>query len=216
VNSFQIILFGLVDGQERLLDILQSYFRNAASYHPDEGDAGSTTYFSRIGMSFILQSANAVSKIKLTSPLFSRHVNLLQSLASGLRNFHDDPGAPSPDYLFFASLAYVYRLLYYGPSDAITTETGRDLIFAILQYHERIIPRKDIEDGFYNSYGDTFDVAWPYFVDRARKLGVAGPPPDEESPAAHALISKKNLTTHMVMHYHHASIQSSSEKKNDG
>ena len=157
-----------------------------------------------------------MSKVELTSPLFSRHVNLLQSLASGLQNFHDDPGAPSQDYLLFASLAYVYRLLYYGPSDAITTETGRDLIFAILQYHERIIPRKDIEDGFYNSYGDTFDVAWPYFVDRARKLGVAGPPPDEESPAAHALISKKNLTTHMVMHYHHASIQSSSEKKNDG
>jgi len=94
VTSFQIILFGLVDGQEQLLDILQSYFRNAASYHPDEGDAGSTTYFSRIGMSFILRSANAVSKVKLTSPLFSQHVNLLQSLASGLRNFHEDPGVP--------------------------------------------------------------------------------------------------------------------------
>ena len=133
-----------------LLDILHSYFHNAATYYPDPADAGSTTYFSLVGIDFICKSGFEVSKVETTSPLFSRCVNLLQSLASGLQDLHDDPEAgPSPDYLFFASFAYVERLLNLE-SATITTETGRDFILAILQYRERVIPRKDFELGFYN------------------------------------------------------------------
>ena len=129
-----------------------------------------------------------MSELKPTSPLFSRHINLLQSLVSCLRDIrvHEDedtctePNHP-PDYLFFASFAYVYWLL--GPkSDLITTQTGRDLVLAILQYRARVIPRKDIEDGFYNSYGRGWKFAskWPNFIKSARELGVVV---DEEPPA---------------------------------
>ena len=177
------MIYEPLDGQERLLDILQNYFHNATTYYPDATDVGSTTYFSRVGINFIRKSAIAVSEVKPISPLFSRHINLLQSLASGLRDISDDPEAgPSPDYLFFVSLAYVQWLLLHK-SDTITTETGRDLILAILQYRERVIPRKDIEDGFYNSYGWVFDDDWPDFVHRARKLGIVVPSPVEELPA---------------------------------
>jgi len=173
----------LLDGREQLLDILQSYFRHAATYNPDTADAGCTTYFSNIGIDFIVESARVVSKLKPTSPLFSPHVNVLQSLASDLRDLHEDPEAgPSPDYLFFASFAYAYRLLS-SDSDIITTETGRDLILAILQYRERVIPRKDFEDEFYNSYGWNFDNHWSRFVDKARELGILVPPPAQEAPA---------------------------------
>jgi len=127
-----------------------------------------------------------VSELKPTSPIFSRHVELLQSLVSGLLDHHEDEDActePSrpPDYLFFASFAYVYWLL--GPkSDLITTPTGRDLVLAILQYRARVIPRKDIEDGFYNSYGRgwKFATKWPNFIKSASELGVVV---DEEPPA---------------------------------
>jgi len=99
-----IILELLDDHQEQLLDILRSYFRHAATYYPVAADAGCTTYFSQVGMNFIYRSAHAVSELKPTSPLFSPHVNILQSLASDLRGLHEDPEAgPSLDYLFFAS-----------------------------------------------------------------------------------------------------------------
>jgi len=179
------IISELLDGQKQLFNILRSYFCHAATYNPDTADAVSTTYFSEVGMDFIFQSAKAVSKLKPTSPLFSRHVNVLQCLASDLRDLLEDPKAwPSPDYLFFASFAYANWLLLVK-SDIITTATGRDLILAILQYHERIIPRKDLEDGFYNSnhYGWTFDDNWSDFVGRARALGIIVPPLSQESLA---------------------------------
>jgi len=182
------IILELLDGQEQLLDILQSYFRHAATYNPNTADAGCTTYFSEVGMDFIFESAKAVSTLKPTSPLFSRHVNALQSLASDLRDLHEDPKAgPSPDYLFFASFAYASFLLFWD-SDIIATETGRDLILGILQYRERIIRKKDFEEGFYNLniYRRTFDHDWSRFVDRARVLGIFVPPLAHE-PAADLL-----------------------------
>jgi len=56
-------------------------------------------------------------------------------------------------------------------------------ILAILQYREgRVIPRKDIQEGFYNwlASGRTFDDDWPDFVDRARRLGNVVSPLVEE------------------------------------
>jgi len=179
------IILALLDGQEQLFDILQSYFRNAATYDPDAADAGSTTYFSAVGIDFIHDSAHGVSRFKPTSPLFSRHDNLLQSLASHLRDLHDDPEAGlSPDYLFFASFAYVYKLIRLE-SDTITTESGRDLILAIYQYRERVTPRKDFEDGFYNlnPYRWTFENHWLNFVNRAKELGIVDLPPAQDSLA---------------------------------
>ena len=179
------IILELLDGQEQLLDILQSYFRHAATYSHDTADAGCTTYFSSVGIDFVFESADAASKLKSTSPLFSRHLNVLQSLASDLCDLHEDPEAgPSPNYLFFASFAHAYWLLSWD-SNIITTETGRDLILAILQYRERAIPRKDLEDGFYNlnSYGGTFDHDWSQFVNRARVLGIVVPSLAQEPPA---------------------------------
>ena len=175
----------LLDGQEQHLDILESYFRHAAIYNPNTADAGCTTYFSEVGMDFIHDLARIASSLKATSPLFSRHVNVLRSLASDLRDLHEDPKAgPSPDYLFFASFAYANRLLFWD-SDTIATETGRDLILAILQYRERVIPRKAFEDGFYNlnSYGWTFDDNWSDFVDKAIALGIVVPSLAQEPPA---------------------------------
>jgi len=175
----------LLDGQEQLLDILQSYFRHAATYNPDTTDAGCTTYFSNIVMDFFYESAKAASKLKPTSPLFSRHVNFLQSLASDLRDIHEDPEAgSSPDYLFFASFAYAYRLLSWD-SDIIMTGTDRDLILAILQYREHVIPRKDFEEGFYNSniFGWKFDNDWSNFFDSARAFGIVVPSLAQEPPA---------------------------------
>ena len=175
----------LLDGQDQLLDITQSYFRHAATYNPNTADAGSTTYFSKVGIDFIYDLASAAPTLKPTSPFFSRHVNVLQSLVSDLQDLHEDPETgPTPDYLFFASFAYANRLLFWH-SDIIATETGRDLILAVLQYRERVIPRKDLKDGFYNTFTlrGTFDKDWADFVDRARKLGIMFPPPAQE-PAA--------------------------------
>lgn len=170
-----------LDGQEQLFDILQSYFRNAATYYPDPANAGSTTYFSKVGMDFIDESACVVSRLKPTSPLVSRNIILLQSLTSGLRDLREDAEtSPPPDYLFFASFAYVNGLVDYE-SDSITTQTGRDLILAILQYRERIVPQKDVQDGLYDS--QLFDNNWSSFVDCARELGIIVSSPDEKPPA---------------------------------
>jgi len=213
----------LLDGQEQLLDILQSYFRHAAAYNPNTADAGCTTYFSKVGIDFMFESARAASELKPTSPLFSPHVSVLQSLASDLRDLHEDPNAgPSPDYLFFASFAYAYRLLYWD-SDIITTETGRDLILAILQYRERVIPRKDLEDGFYNlNFMEwTFDDNWSDFVDKAIALGIINPSLAQEPPGDLPSLESAEIQPEPdhpsgdavveVLHDHHASIRSSSK-----
>ena len=60
-----------LDRQDQILDILQSYFRHAATYNPDTADAGCTTYFSKAGMDFIYDLASIASKLEPTSPLFS-------------------------------------------------------------------------------------------------------------------------------------------------
>jgi len=217
------IILELLDGQEQLLDILQSYFCHAVTYNPDTADAGSTTYFSRVGMDFSFQSAYAASKLKPTSPLFSRHTNILQSLASDLRDLHENPEAgPSPDYLFFASFTYANRLLFWD-YDTIVTETGRDLILAMLQYRDRVIPRKDFEEGFYNSdiHGRKFDDDWSNFVDEARALGIVVPPPAQEPPADPPSLESAEIQEELdhpsgdavveVLHDHHSSIRSSSK-----
>jgi len=216
------IILELLDGQEQLLDILQSYFRHAATYNPDTTDAGCTTYFSKVGMDFIYRLAYAVSKLKPTSPLLSQHVDVLQSLASDLRDLHEDPKAgPSPDYLFFASFAYANWLLL-QKSDIITTATGRDLILAILQYRERVIPRKDFEEGFYNMnlFGWTFDHDWSQFVNKARGLGIVVPSHAQESPADLPPLQSTEIhepdhpsgdAVVKVLHDSHASIRSTSK-----
>jgi len=217
------ITFELLDGQEQFLDILQSYFRHAATYNPDTANTGCTTYFSKVGMDFMFESARAASELKPTSPLFSRHVNVLQSLASDLRDFYEDPETgPSPDYLFFASFAYVYWFLSLD-SNIITTETGRDLILAILQYRERVIPRKDFEDGFYNIeiYGRKFDDDWSEFVDKARALCIFVPSLAQEPPADLPPLESAEIQEELdhpsgdavveVSHGHHSSIRSSSK-----
>jgi len=133
-------------------------------------------------MNFIRESCSELSELKPTSAMFSRHDKLLQSLVAGLQIHHGDPEAgPSPDYLFFASFAYVYWLLVFE-SDTITTETGRDLILAILQYRERVIPGKDLKEHFYNSYG-RFDNDWLSFINYATELGMVVPPTAQETPA---------------------------------
>jgi len=217
------IILELLDGQEQLHDILESYFRHAATYEPDTAYAGSTTYFSEVGMDFICDLASTASEFKPTSPLFSRHVNVLQSLASDLRDLHEDPEAgPPPDYLFFASFAYAYCLLL-RESDTITTETGRDLILAILQYRTRVIPRKDLEDGFYNSNIGRwkFDDDWSEFVDMARAIGIVVPPPTQEPPADLPSLESAEIQEEPnypsgdavveVLHDHHASTSSTSK-----
>jgi len=217
------IILQLLDGQEQHLDILQSYFRQAATYNPNTADAGCTTYFSKVGIEFIFGSARAASKLKPTSPLFSRHVNVFQSLASDLRDLHGDPEAGhSPDYLFFASFAYANWLLIWHPG-TIATETGRDLILAILQYHERVIPRKDFEEGFYNSnvHGWKFEYDWSSFVNRARVLGIVVPSLAQEPPADLPPLESAEIQPEPdhpsgdavveVLRDHHASIRSSSK-----
>jgi len=218
-NYLLYTILEFLDRQDQILDILQSYFRHAATYNPDTADAGCTTYFSKARMDFIYDLASIASKLEPTSPLFSRHVNILQSLASDLRAFHDDPEAgSSPDYLFFASFTYVFWFLDFE-SDTITSETGRDLILAILQYREHVIPRKDIEDGFYNlnNFGRTFDQAWSKFLDKARALGIVVPslaqePPTDLEPAE---IEKLHLSSGdavvEVFHDLHVPIRSSSK-----
>jgi len=134
-------------------------------------------------MDFIHSSVLAVSELKPLSPLCFRHVNILQSLASCLRSLPADPEAgPWPDYLFFASFTYVHQLLL-NESDIITTETGRDLILAIYQYRERVNPRKDIQDRFFNSNGcgRAIDANWPSFVNCTEALVI--PTPAQEPSA---------------------------------
>jgi len=217
------IILELLDCQEQFLDILQSYFRHAATYYPVAADAGSTTYFSNVGIDFIYDLATVASTLKSTSPLFSRHVNVLRSLASDFQDLHEDPGAgPSLDYLFFASFAYAYRFLSWD-SDIIATETGRDLILAILQYRERVIPRKDFEEGFYNLnfYGWKFDNDWSSFVSMARALGIVVPSLAQEPPADLPSLESAEIQEESdhpsgdavveVLHDSHASIRSTSK-----
>jgi len=179
-------------------------------------------------MDFMDASAFALSGLKPTSPLFSRHVNLVQFIASCIRGFHDDPEAiSSPDYLFFVSFTYVYGLLLRESGRiVITTETGRDLILALLQYYERVSPRKDIEDAFHNWHDSwrTFDESWNDFVDCARELGIVVLPPAQELLADLAPLERAEIqeSDHQsgdavveVLHDHHLCICSSS-KPDDG
>ena len=103
------------------------------------------------------------------------------------------------------------------------TETGRDLILAILQYRERIIPRKDLEDGFFTSniYGQKFDDDWSEFVDKARALGIVVPSLAQEPPAALQPLESAEIQEEPdhpsgdavveVLHDCHASIRSASK-----
>jgi len=177
-------------------------------------------------MDFMDASAFALSGLKPTFPLFSRHVNLLQLIASFIRGFHDDTEASSsPDYLFFVSFTYVYGLLLRKSGRVvITTEIGRDLILALLQYYGRVRLRKDIEDAFHNWYDSwrTFDESWNHFVDCARELGIVVLPPAQEADLAPLERAEIQESDHQsgdavveVLHDHHASICSSS-KPDDG
>lgn len=163
-----------------MLNILKSFFCNAAKYHPKSEDAGKTTYFSPIGADFIYESAFALHKLQPTSPLFSQHENLLQFLATSLQVLYDDLHLP-PDYLFFASFLYVLWLLRFGLDEGINkTDAGQNLILAILEYHARVSGlRRDIEDGFYDAHSSlvTFEDDWPQFVEHAEGLGILLPPP---------------------------------------
>jgi len=173
-----------IGGQEELLNILESYFSNAVKYHPEPEDAGKTTYFSRFAMDFVYQSAATMFKLKPTSPLFSQHQNLLQSLATSLQDLPDDPAVhPPPDYLFFASLIYVHNLLRFNISEeTIKTDIGQNLILAILQYHARATQlQRVMEYEIYRTWSD-FERDWPEFVQRAEILGVVLPPPAVQLP----------------------------------
>ena len=163
-----------------MLDILTSYFRNAAKYHPEPEDSGKTTYLSKVGADFIFESAKALHKLQPTSPLFSQHKNLLQSIATSLQDLHGDLAtSPPPDYLFFASLLYVLCLLRSGlDNQIIKTDIGQNLILAILQYHAHVTQlRKDIEEGFFNNFMFIFEQDWPEFVKLAEKFGIVLRPP---------------------------------------
>ena len=74
-----------IEGQAQLLDILKSYFANAAKYHPKPEDARKTTYFSRIGADFIYDSTFALHRLQPTSPLFPQHEHLLQYLTTAFK-----------------------------------------------------------------------------------------------------------------------------------
>ena len=203
----QYSLLGPLDGQEQLLDILQSFFRNAATYYPETVDTGSTTYFSRVGLDFITESAHALSNLIPSSLLFSRHTILLQTLASRLRDLHDDLEArPPSDYMFFATFAYVFELLF-NRSDIIETETGRDLILAIIQYRERVNPQ---QDEFYTSYDGVwnYDTDWPYFLSRVRDIvtvvpgSMQEPPPVERAEMQEGSDQPSGGAVVEVLHHH--------------
>jgi len=125
-------------------------------------------------------------KLQPTSPLFSQHENILQSLTTSIQDLHDDLAAhPPPDYLFFASLTYVYRLLFWNrdiDAKIIKTDIRQNLILAILQYHAHATQlRTVIKEGFYNTCGN-FEEDWLEFVQAAEKLGVVLPPPGVQPP----------------------------------
>ena len=170
-----------IGGQEELLNILEGYFRNAVKYHPESQEAGKTTYFSRFGMDFVFQSAATMFKLKSTSPLFSRHQNLLQSLATSLQDLPDDLAVhPPPDYLFFASVIYVHYLTRFG--ETTKTDIGRNLILAILQYHARATElQRVMEHEMYRIWSD-FERDWPDFVRNAERLGIVVHPPAVQLP----------------------------------
>ena len=172
------------DTQEQILDVLISYFDNAAAHHPKPDEAGANTYFSPVTVSFVYESAWALIDLEPTSPLFSRHNSLLQNLATRLRNLPEDlTTSPPPDYLFFASFTYGYRLLNWN-SGLIKTETGRDFIVALLQYRVHIPqPRKDIEVEFCNPGNMLPTLNWSQFVEKAGASGVVLSQLAEEPPA---------------------------------
>ena len=175
-----------IEGQEHLLDILKNYFRKAAKYHPKPEDAGKTTYLSRVGADFILESAYALHKLQPSSPLFSRHENLFQFLATNLQDIHDDLAAhpaPTGSCLFFASSLYIdWFLRTWRVPEIIKTDMARNLILTILRYHARVT-QLQINTGFCDTigFGLRYD-GWPRFVRYAKELGVVLPPPAEQPP----------------------------------
>jgi len=170
--------------QEQILNILISYFDNAAVHHPEPDEAGKTTYFSMVTVSFVYESAWALIDLEPTSPLYSTHSNLLQNLATRLRDLPEDlTTSPPPDYLFFSSFTYGCWLLDRN-SGLIKTETGRDFIVALLQYRARIPqPRKDIEVEFCNPRNIFPTLNWSQFVENARASGIVLSQLAEEPPA---------------------------------
>jgi len=191
-----------IDGIEQLLDILKSYFRKAAKYHPKPEDAGKTTYLSEVGADFILESAYALYKLQPSSPLFSQHEDLLQFLTTRLQDIYDDLAAhPAPSYLFFAPSIYVdWFLRTWRVPEIIKTDMARNLILAILRYHVRIT-QLQINTGLYDTigFGLRYD-GWPRFVRYAEELGVMLPPPAEQPPPPlEGAEIQENPASHLVI-----------------
>jgi len=182
VDVSLISLFYVLDFHIQLLDILRGYFRHDALYHPNTANLESSTYLSSAVGHFLYACADLLPRLKPTSYIFSRHQDLLQSLASGLGSTHTgvETDLP-PDHLFFSTLIYVTRLLNQG-SETVTTETGRELILAILQYRSRFYPRDDIMEMMSTWIEDppAFDHVWSDFVGYARELGIVLPAIAEE------------------------------------
>ena len=161
----------------QFLDILESYFRHAALYHPNAADPENNAYLSSAAGDFLYTCANFLSRLKPTPSVFSRHQDLLRSLSSILRSAHTGVETDSPpDYLFFASLLHVTRLLTQRTqrSEIITTETGRELILAIFEYRSRFHPRNDMMEmmSSWNETPPVLDSVWYYFVAYAEDLGI--------------------------------------------
>ena len=182
-----------LDFQEQILDILIRYFDNATTYHPEPDEAGTTTYFSTVTADFVYKSTRALRNLEHTPPLFSRHSNLLQNLATRLRDLPDDLTAHlPPDRLFFSSLINGHYLLKMN-SEIIKTETGRDFILALLYYRARIPqPRKDIEIKLCDS--EYFSINWSKFVEDAGVRGLVLPQPTGEPPAEFTTVRGAEIT----------------------
>jgi len=168
--------------QFQLLDILRGYFQHAALYYPNTANLENSTYLSSAVGHFLYACADFLPRLKPTSSIFSRHQDLLQSLASGLGSTHTGVETdPPPDHLFFSSLIYVTRLLNQG-SETITTETGQELILAIFQYRSRFHPQDDIMEIMSTWIEDppAFDRVWSGFVGYASELGIVLPAIAEE------------------------------------
>jgi len=157
----------LLGSEAQFMHIIEQIFGHASQHRPKSTDIGADTFYSLSGYSFLEHVADILASVPPSSPLFSQHLRLLQSITHAICANANTPESSGLNYLLFSSRVYTGRLLFHH-SEVIRTEIGHDLLSAVLRHSQRL-PAHDEE--LHDSLGIS-DWKWERFLKMTHDSGV--------------------------------------------
>jgi len=200
-NYLMYTILEFLDRQDQILDILQSYFRHAATYNPDTADASCTTYFSKAGMDFIYDLASIASKLEPTSPL-----SLDMSIFSNPWHRTFEPSMMTQKqapHLIICSLPH--SLMFFGFSISNQTQLHRKPVeISSLPYCSTAntsFRGRTLKTDFTTQtiLGGHLTKPGPNSLVRPERLILSSLPLHKSHPQISNLLRSKNSTPHLVM-----------------